>query len=161
MRLTTRTNLAMRVLMFCACHPGKLHRSADIALACNVSVNHLMQVVPVLNRLGYIRATRGRSGGVRLATLPERVSVGEVFRHFEAALPFAECFEGAENTCPLTASCRLRPALFKALDAFYAALDTVNLADLIDGNTGLEKLFSHTAVTAPTPRCAQAPQVDR
>lgn len=150
MRLTTRTNLAMRVLMFCAAHPGRQHRSADIAEACNVSVNHLMQVVPVLHRQGYIRATRGRAGGVELAALPEQVRVGEVFRHFEAALPFAECFSKADNTCPLTPSCRLRPALEAALAAFYAALDEITLDALVAGNSGLEALFSaQQAAMAP------------
>ena len=31
MRLTTRTNLAVRVLMFCAVHEGRIVRSAQIA----------------------------------------------------------------------------------------------------------------------------------
>ena len=35
MRLTTRTNLAARILMFCAVNQGKLVRSLDIAQRCN------------------------------------------------------------------------------------------------------------------------------
>ncbi|SIN78110.1 RrF2 family transcriptional regulator [Vannielia litorea] len=156
MRLTTRTDLAMRVLMFCATRRGRLHRSIDIALACNVSVNHLMQVVPVLHRLGYVVATRGRSGGVELAARPEALRVGEVFRHFEAQLPFNECFSEGGNTCPLTPCCRMRPALAAAVEAFYAALDEVSLADLVADNSGLESLFAQNAAD-PVPKvCARA-----
>ncbi|QDC08732.1 Rrf2 family transcriptional regulator [Oceanicola sp. D3] len=157
MRLTTRTNLAMRVLMFCATYPGRQHRSADIARACDVSVNHLMQVVPVLHRHGYVRATRGRSGGVELAALPEKVRVGEVFRHFEAALPFAECFSEDDNTCPLISACRLRPALEQALAAFYEALDDVTLEHLVAGDSGLEVLFSQQAGAPVVPECRVSP----
>lgn len=147
----------MRVLMFCATYPQRQHRSADIAAACNVSVNHLMQVVPVLHRQGYIRATRGRSGGVELATLPEQVKVGEVFRHFEASLPFAECFSETGNTCPLTPACRLRSALEQALEAFYTSLDDVTLASLVQGNSGLEMLFvDPPQATSPGPDCPSA-----
>lgn len=163
MRLTTRTNLAMRVLMFCAARPGGPHRSADIARACNVSVNHLMQVVPVLHRQGYLRATRGRSGGVGLAAPPAQVRVGEVFRLFEAALPFAECFSEAGNRCPLTPACRLRPALSAALEAFYSALDAVTLEALVAGNSGLEALFAEPACArpapAPAPGCPASPGI--
>lgn len=142
MRLTLRTNLAMRVLMYCAVHAGAVVRSSDIARACNVSANHLMQVVPQLHRHGFIIASRGRLGGVTLASAAEEISVGKVFRLFEAGVPFAECFEGASNECPLIAHCRLRIVLERALEAFYAELDAITLADLIVDNCGLELLLS-------------------
>lgn len=54
MRLTTRTNLAMRVLMFCAVNPEKIVRKHEIADACNASENHLAQVVNTLAQRGFI-----------------------------------------------------------------------------------------------------------
>ncbi|MFZ1338666.1 MAG: Rrf2 family transcriptional regulator, partial [Paracoccaceae bacterium] len=35
MRLTTRNNLAMRTLMFCAVNPGRIVRRQEVAAACN------------------------------------------------------------------------------------------------------------------------------
>jgi len=84
---------------------------------------------------------RGRSGGLTLARPPETIRVGEVFRAFEAVLPFAECFAGGENSCPLVGSCRLKCVLAEALDGFYAALDRVSVADLVSGNRALEGLL--------------------
>lgn len=142
MRLTIRTNLAMRVLMTCAVNPGQSITKAEIAEKCNASKNHLGQVIRQLAHLGYIRAMRGRNGGMYLARPVEAIRVGDVFRVFEADLPFAECFDEKENNCPLIGSCWLRPALRRAVEAFYASLDKISLADLVEGNTDLESILN-------------------
>lgn len=149
MRLTTRTNLAMRVLMYCAVNEGRLNRTADMAAACNASPNHLMQVVPVLHRNGFVRAIRGRAGGVSLAVPASEIVVGHVFRLFEASVPFTECFADEANSCPLVQHCRLKAALSKALSAFYGALDEITLGHLIEDNCGLEELLAHGAALRP------------
>ncbi|MFN6976581.1 MAG: RrF2 family transcriptional regulator [Gemmobacter sp.] len=140
MRLTMRTNLAMRVLMFCAVNPGRTVRKQDIAASCNASENHLAQVIHLLAQKAFLTTVRGRGGGLRLAAPPEAISVGAVFRALEATLPFAECFADG-NTCPLVGACRLRCTLGTALEAFYGALDTVTLRNLVDENADLDRLL--------------------
>ena len=142
MRLTTRTNLAMRTLMFCAANPGRIVRKHEIATACNASENHLAQVIHLLSQKGYIITLRGRAGGMRLARAPAQIGVGAIFRDFEAVLPFAECFDHErENSCPLVGCCKLKCVLAEALDAFYARLDQSSLADLIVDNGELAGLL--------------------
>lgn len=142
MRLTMRTNLAMRVLMYCAVHRDELVRSGEVASACNASVHHVAQVVNQLATTGFLRTLRGRSGGMKLARKPAAITVGEVFSLFESGLPLTECFDDAGNTCPLTAGCRLRDALIEAQRAFYQALDQVTLEELICDNPDLHSAFS-------------------
>ena len=142
MRLTTKTNLAARVLMACAVNEGMTLRTAEIALACNASLNHLLQVVNALQALGFVETLRGRNGGLRLARPPTQISMGEVFRVFEAGMPFAECFAPETNTCPLSSSCRLRSYVARAVEAFYHEMDMVTLADLTKGNCGLVTLLA-------------------
>lgn len=141
MRLTTRTNLAMRTLMFCAVNPDRYVRKHEIAEACNASENHLAQVVNTLAQLGFIDTQRGRSGGMRLARAMDKISVGQVCRAFETGAPFTECFDPDVNTCPLSGCCRLRKALVQALEAFYSSLDRVSLAELVQDNVPLEHLL--------------------
>lgn len=141
MRLTTRTNLAMRTLMFCAVNPDHIVRKHEVAEACGASENHLAQVIHLLARKGYIKTQRGRSGGLTLARPPEQIGVGEVFRSFEAVLPFTECTEERAATCPLAGCCKLKCVLNEALAAFYARLDRSTLADLISDNDGLVRLL--------------------
>ena len=145
MRLTTRTNLAARVLMFCAVNQGRIVRTAEIAECCNASLNHLLQVVGLLQENGYVETLRGRSGGLRLARPMEQISLGAVFRVFESGVPFAECFDAASNTCPLTETCRLRNFIARAVEAFYHELDMVTLRDLVQGNCGLHALMETRA----------------
>lgn len=142
MRLTTRTNLATRVLMFCGVNAGRLVRSAEIASACNASGNHLSQVIHELQAAGFVTTLRGRTGGLLLSRAPSEISIGAVFRTFEAGVPFAECFAGAENTCPLTGACRLRGFIARAVEAFYHELDMVTLDDLVRGNCALRGLLA-------------------
>lgn len=142
MRLTVRTNLAMRTLMFCAVNDGQTVQKRQVAACCNASEAHLGVVINQLSHSGFIETIRGRKGGIRLAVPPERVCVGTVFRIFEGGTPFTECFAGAENQCPIASACRLRGALETALDAFYAALDDITLSDLVQDNIPLERLLS-------------------
>ncbi|SMX43602.1 RrF2 family transcriptional regulator [Actibacterium lipolyticum] len=142
MRLTTRTNLAARILMACADNPGRLLKTAEVANLCNCSINHTAHVVQRLQAEGYVSTIRGRAGGFALARHPEEVSIGGVFRVFEGDIPFAECFDEKTNTCPLHTACRLRRYIERALDAFYHELDLVTLHDLVQGNCGLSALLS-------------------
>lgn len=153
MRLTTRTNLATRVLMSCAVNDGVILRSADIAKRTNASLNHMLQVVNTLQEHGFIETIRGRSGGLRLARAPTQISMGDLFRLFEGNIAFAECFDAATNTCPLHSTCRLRGFLARAVEAFFHEMDMVTLADLVTGNCGLSALLR--LEDRFTPNCAE------
>ncbi|MGB0661602.1 MAG: RrF2 family transcriptional regulator [Mangrovicoccus sp.] len=142
MRLTLRTNIAMRALMFCAVNYGTTVRKAEVARVCNASENHLGHVIVTLAQADYLETTRGRNGGLRLARNPQDIDIGAVIRLLEACVPFAECFDGAENHCPLKCSCRLRGVLGNALEAFYSALDGITLAELIEDNSDLVGILS-------------------
>ncbi|MHA7970528.1 Rrf2 family transcriptional regulator [Rhizobium sp. CAU 1783] len=63
MCLTTRTNIAIRTLMFCAVNDDVAVCKSDIAAACNASESHLGQVIRILGQHRFIDATRGRNGG--------------------------------------------------------------------------------------------------
>ncbi|KPP87073.1 MAG: Rrf2 family transcriptional regulator, nitric oxide-sensitive transcriptional repressor [Rhodobacteraceae bacterium HLUCCA08] len=141
MRLTIKTNLAMRTLMFCAVNADRVVRKAEVAAYCNASEAHLGVVINQLGQTGFIETIRGRGGGIRLKTPADQITVGQVFRVFESGVPFAECFDRQRNTCPISTACRLRGLLCRALDAFYAELDLMTLEQLVAGNTGLERVL--------------------
>ncbi|WP_292289771.1 Rrf2 family transcriptional regulator [Marivita sp.] len=142
MRVTKRTNIAMRVLMFCATNTGRLVTKAEIAKRCNASENHLAQVINQLAQLGYLHTQRGRNGGLSLGRPAEEITIGDVFRVLEAPVPVAECFADVDNTCPLTEACRLRTALSDAVEAFYRSLDPITLDALICENHDLLQILN-------------------
>jgi Rrf2 family transcriptional regulator, nitric oxide-sensitive transcriptional repressor len=130
MRLSDYSDYTLRVLMYCAAHPGRLVTIAEIAERHQVSKNHLMKIVNDLARQGLLETTRGRGGGLRLLQPPEQVRVGDVLRRSETDFRLVECFDAKTDTCQLTPRCRLKRVLVEALQAYFATLDGVTLADI-------------------------------
>lgn len=107
---------------------------AEIARAFNVSESHLTKIVHHLGRLGFIKTSRGRGGGLRLAQAPGKIVLGRVVRQTEEDMSLVECF--GDGTCVISGTCQLQIILKQALDAFLAVLDQYTLADLIDARKG-------------------------
>ena len=131
----------MRLLMFCAANPGRLVTKSEVAGCCNVSENHLAQVINQLSQLGYLNTQRGRNGGLVLGRAPEEIKVGEVFRDVEGDPPMTKCFADVDNSCPLARACRLKAILGDAARAFYAQLDEVTLDALTCDNIELLEML--------------------
>ena len=138
MRVTMRTDIAIRALMCCAVNPGRIIRKSEIAKQCNVSENHLAQVIHQLAKIGLLETLRGRAGGVRIATWPDKISIGEVFRAVEGQLPADGCLVQDRQNCPFRYNCRMQTALKNAEQAFLAELDKVTLADIVGGNDAIQ-----------------------
>jgi Rrf2 family nitric oxide-sensitive transcriptional repressor len=132
MRLTNFSDYAFRVLMYAAARKDRLITIEETATLYGISRAHLMKVANLLTRAGYLRAVRGRSGGLALARDPGEIRLGDVLRATEPDFALVECFSSG-NRCLITPCCRLRGVLGEALGAFAATLDRYTLADLILG----------------------------
>ena len=129
MRLTTLSDYALRVLMYAAATGDRLITIEETAQAYNVSRAHLMKVVNILTRGGFLKGVRGRAGGFTLARPPEAINLGEVLRTTEPDFALVECF-ATGNQCIVTGCCKLPTILNEALNNFVATLDRYTLADL-------------------------------
>lgn len=130
MQLSLHADYACRVLIYLTTMKAERSSVEEIAQAFAISQNHLVKVVHKLGKLGFIETLRGRGGGIRLARSPESINIGEVVRKMEPGLDLVECFNEAENTCPITSNCGLKPVLYKAREAFLSQLEGVSLADI-------------------------------
>jgi Rrf2 family nitric oxide-sensitive transcriptional repressor len=131
MRLTTFTDYSLRVLIYLGTRNGRRAAVGEIADAYGISKNHLMKVILFLAAEGYVVTTRGKGGGVQLKIDPDRIRIGELVRKSEADSVLVECFSPGTSDCRIQGACTLRGAFHKAVQAFYAVLDTYTLADLI------------------------------
>lgn len=129
MRLTHFSDYALRVLLYAAAKDGELITIEETAKVYGISRAHLMKVANQLTRAGYLKATRGRSGGLALAKRPNKIRLGDVVRATEPDFALVECLS-ADNHCLISPGCRLRGVLNEALAAFMATLDRYTLADL-------------------------------
>ncbi len=142
MRLTRFSDIGLRVLIYLA-RAGEERGPvtvAEIATQFDLPVNHLVKVVGHLARAGWIVATRGRNGGLRLVAHARQLTIGVVLRELEGNAELVDC-EG--TSCRLSADCMLRDALRAGMQAFYAAMDRYTLAQLTEGRTGEQIVRMH------------------
>lgn len=144
MRLTTMTDLALRLLVYLAQRPDRLCTIAEIARSHGVSQAHLMKVTHQLGRHGWITTIRGKGGGMRLAHDPADINIGAVVRDIEPDFQLVECFSPASN-CALTEHCGLTGIMQGALRAFLAHLDDYTLADSLPVDGAGEDGWQHIA----------------
>jgi Rrf2 family nitric oxide-sensitive transcriptional repressor len=130
MRMTTFSDYSLRVLMYAAAARGRLITIEETAKVYNVSRAHLMKVVNILTREGYLKTVRGRFGGFTLAKQPEVINLGAVVRATEPDFALVECF-AAGSRCVITRRCQLPEVLNEALNAFVGTLDRYTLADIM------------------------------
>ena len=141
MRLTFYSDYSLRLLMYAALRPDTLITIQEVAKAYGISKNHLTKVAFDLGRAGFLETVRGRSGGLRLGCRPEEIGLGAVLRITEARSVLVECFNAKTNSRVISAPCRLKGVLNRALKAYFAVLDEYTLADLTDKNPALARLL--------------------
>jgi|SRR5579875_792567 Rrf2 family nitric oxide-sensitive transcriptional repressor len=148
MRLTLYSDLAFRTLIFLATAGKRGGTIPEIATAYAISENHLRKVVGQLIGLGFVEATRGRGGGLRLAVPPSKISIGDAMRKLESDFAVVECMGAAPERCTITGCCGLQKIFIEALNAWFQVLDHYTLADAIGGSRGLEQALG---ISEPDP----------
>jgi Rrf2 family nitric oxide-sensitive transcriptional repressor len=141
MRITVHADYAMRVLMYLALQGERRAVVDDIAAAYRISSHHLDKVVQRLARAGFITTRRGSRGGILLAMEPSAITLGAVVRVAEDDFALVECL-GHARYCRIAGVCRMRGAFTRALDAFFAELDAVTPASLVENPVALRGALS-------------------
>ncbi|HWU04470.1 MAG TPA: Rrf2 family transcriptional regulator [Novosphingobium sp.] len=125
MQLTRHTDYALRLLICLAGEAGE-RTIADVARSQDISQAHLMKIANQLARAGFIAATRGRGGGIRLARAAAEINIGAVVAEMEPTCAMVDC-----GSCRLVRGCSLPAALRRAKQAFMAELAAYSLADIM------------------------------
>jgi Rrf2 family nitric oxide-sensitive transcriptional repressor len=143
MRLTRFSDIGLRVLMYLERAGERSHpvTVAEIGAQFEIPLNHLVKVVGQLAKLGWIQATRGRNGGLRLAADPGTLSIGQVLRKLEGDED--ELIDCEGSNCALKMDCQLRGMLRAGMRAFYEAMDRYTLAQITAGGTGEQVVRMH------------------
>jgi Rrf2 family nitric oxide-sensitive transcriptional repressor len=131
MQLTKYSDYALRVLLFLGQHPDRRTTIDDLAGHYRISRNHLTKIVHQLSLAGFIKSTRGRSGGLTLGAAPDAIIIADVIRHTEKKMALVECFETG-STCTIEPDCVLKYVLQRAQDSFMEVLSLFSLADILD-----------------------------
>ena len=129
MKLTQFTDYALRTLIYLESKQAP-STVGEISQAFNISRNHLTKVVHRLSKKGYLISKKGNQGGISLAPHSASVTVGEIVQALEPNMDLVECFNVAENTCPLYGPCKLEAVISRGKNAFIQELKKVKLSDV-------------------------------
>ena len=143
MQLSKFSDYALRVVVHLAASPDRLLSARQIAELHDAKYNHMAKITTWLVTEGYAESLRGRGGGLRLAQDPRDINLGDLVRKLEEDKPLVECLgPDGKGSCRLMPACGLSLALSDAQEAFFACLDQLNLASVIQLSPGMSNLLS-------------------
>lgn len=133
MKVSTKGRYALRVMLDLAMNnTGEYIPLKDVSERQDIALKYLEQIIGMLKKAGYLRSSRGNSGGYMLARSPEEYRLGDILRITEGSLAPVACLEDEVNQCPRSGFC---PTLgfWKGLDKVISEyVDSMTLQDLID-----------------------------
>lgn len=135
MLISTKGRYAIRVLLDLAEHSdGQFVPLKEIALRQNISQKYMEAIMTLLSKNDFVEAVHGKGGGYRLNRPAGEYKIGDILRLTEGTLAPVSCLEEGAKPCEREAQCRTLP-LWEGLDkAIRGYLDSVSIADILNGN---------------------------
>ncbi|MDO9574602.1 MAG: Rrf2 family transcriptional regulator [Candidatus Contubernalis sp.] len=111
--------------------------SRHIAEKCGIPTNFIPQITSVLTKKGWILSSRGPGGGLRIAVVPEELTVLEVMEALDNRLTVKECLF-AEKICSQSEVCPLFPLWKNIQQGIQDVVKSTTIADLVKDKQKLE-----------------------
>ena len=106
----------------------------DVAAAEGLSVPYVAKLVRILRQGGFVKSTRGQSGGYALSRPPEQIVAGEVLAGLGGRLFASEyCaqYPGSLASCTHTVDCSIRSLWHAVQSGVDKVLSRTTLRDLL------------------------------
>lgn len=133
MQLTHFTDFGLRILIYLTGVQGdELVTIKEIATQFDLPQNHLNKIVSRLSKLGWVVATPGRNGGLRLSMPATSLLLGDIMRALEGHPSLIDC---EKPLCALKGNCHLKRLVDLGLQDFYTNMNQYSLADLVKSPT--------------------------
>ncbi len=135
MRVSKKTDYALRVLFTLADHMGGGPIPIrELARRNDVPKKFLEQIMLALKERGWVDSLPGVRGGYYLARTPDKITMGEVVRHFDGILAPIQCVSLAGYTrCSQEPLCRFRRVFLDVRNYVANLMDHATLADVSKG----------------------------
>ncbi|VTR93675.1 Transcriptional regulator, Rrf2 family OS=Planctomyces limnophilus (strain ATCC 43296 / DSM 3776 / IFAM 1008 / 290) GN=Plim_2777 PE=4 SV=1: Rrf2 [Gemmata massiliana] len=132
MRLSRKTDYALRVLLALVDRRGQGPVSMnELAKQNDVPKKFLEHIMLDLKSQGWGESSPGRMGGDVLALPPERITLGQVVRHFDGILAPVGCVSISNNEpCTQAPTCRFRRVLLDIRNVTASYMDNATLAQV-------------------------------
>lgn len=133
MKLSCRSEYALLAMVYLARHQTEEYISVQtIAAAQQVPPRFLEQILLALRRAKYLRSSKGKGGGFRLAVAPDTISLAEIVRLFEGALaPTESVSKYFYGPTPIQREARLLELFKEVRDYIAEKMEETVLSDVI------------------------------
>lgn len=135
MKLSMKTDYALRVLFTLVEHHGRGPIPIrELARRNDVPKRFLEHIMLEMKANGWVDSTPGKFGGYVLTRQPDKISMGEVVRHFDGQLAPIACVSARYyERCGQEAICRFRRVLLDARNYVATLMDRCTLATIVAG----------------------------
>jgi Rrf2 family nitric oxide-sensitive transcriptional repressor len=141
MQLTQFTDYSLRALIYIGLRKN-MSTIKDITEAYSISNNHMIKIIHNLSKLGIIKTTRGKNGGITLAVHPRDINLGVLIAKIEPHFDIVPCFNQEKANCCIAPVCKLKNILYEAQNAFSTVLKKYTLADVLHNPNELSSLLN-------------------
>ncbi|PWU09655.1 MAG: Rrf2 family transcriptional regulator [Verrucomicrobia bacterium] len=133
MRISMRTDYALRALFTLVEHfGGGPIPIGELARRNDVPKRFLEHIMLDLKEKGVVESIAGKRGGYRLLRSPDRITMGEIVRHFDGYLAPLACVSITEyKPCSQQTTCRFRPIFLEASRSVTQLMDQTTLAGVL------------------------------
>jgi Rrf2 family transcriptional regulator, iron-sulfur cluster assembly transcription factor len=132
MKLSSQEEYGLRCLLHVG-REGSVSIS-ELARAEGISEPNVAKMMRVLREGGFVRSTRGQSGGYALSRPAEGINVGEVLATLGGRLyepSFCDSHSGIERLCTHMPDCSIRSVWRMLQNAVDSVLGKITLKDLL------------------------------
>ncbi len=135
MRISKRTDYALRALFTLLDHyRGAPIPIRELARRNDVPKPFLEQIMLDLKAQGWVDSVAGIRGGYVLARSPEKITMGEIVRHFDGILAPIECVSVVGyKRCSQEPVCRFRRVFLDTRNYIAGVMDRATLAEVAKG----------------------------
>jgi Rrf2 family protein len=129
MRVSKKTDYALRALFTLVEHFGRGPIPIrELARRNDVPKKFLEQIMLALKERGWVSSLPGLRGGYLLAKAPNKITLGEVVRHFDGIIAPIECVSvTAYKRCSQESVCRFRRVFLDARNYVSALMENSTL----------------------------------
>lgn len=132
MKITAKSRYALRVLLDLAVHDGGGSRTIkEIAASQGISEKFISRIAVSLRRAGLLATERGVNGGLRLARLPENITLLDIVQAMDGPLALLRCLV-RPGVCARQGRCAAENAWGKVARSLAESMRGVTLAEVAE-----------------------------
>jgi Rrf2 family protein len=130
MNFSKTASYSLNVLSYMATHEAESMSAAFLHKKLAIPYPYLRQVLASLKKSGFIKSSRGRSGGFAFSRQKEEISLADIIESTDGLDSLNKCILGFKE-CPFNNECTLHNVWESTRQGIIKVLNDTSLADLI------------------------------